>query len=255
MKSLGIDIGSRTIKSVLFGDDHIEAREVVDATSRPFDIAKSILDKYPGVPAMATGYGRNLLHSAGIPELTEIKACACGVKWAHTNVRTIVDIGGQDLKIISLDENGRIGKFEMNDRCAAGTGKFLEIMATRLEMSLEEFEKAALKGGDSITLSSLCAVFTESEVVGLLNEDKPREDIARAVHRIVIKRIVGMFRRIARSDDGIAVVGGGALNRAVIRLLKEELLADFLPVENPQIYAALGAAIICDRSAGKKRRG
>jgi len=244
VKTLGIDIGSRTIKSVLFDGNRIEAWEVVDATSRPLEIASSILDRYAGIPVMVTGYGRNLLEVREVPSVTEIKACAYGVRWFRTDAGTIIDIGGQDLKIIALDGNGKVGKFEMNDRCAAGTGRFLEIMAEKLDYSLDEFGKAALAGNDSITISSLCTVFAESEVVGLLNRNEPRRNIARAVHASVTRKIAGMFKRVSPGNGAVALAGGGALNPAIRQLLCAELRLEIVPLEKAQICAALGAALL-----------
>jgi predicted CoA-substrate-specific enzyme activase len=249
MKSLGIDIGSRTIKTVLVDNDRIETWEVVDATSRPFDIARSLLDRYSGVPALATGYGRNLLEVHDVPSVTEIKACAHGVRHLCPAARAIIDIGGQDLKIIALDERGKISKFEMNDRCAAGTGKFLEVMARRLDYSIGEFGAAALEGRDGITISSMCTVFAESEVIGLLNRNEKREDIACAVHRSVTGRIGGMFKRIVENPICVVVAGGGALNPAIVEFLRTELSDGIKPIDHPQIAAALGAALIGLRRA------
>jgi (R)-2-hydroxyacyl-CoA dehydratese activating ATPase len=250
MKSLGIDIGSRTIKSALVCDDRLAAWEVVDATSRPFDAAVSLLRKHHGIPAMATGYGRHLLELDGIPSVTEIKACAYGVRWFRPDAGTIIDVGGQDIKVITLDDHGKVAKFEMNDRCAAGTGVFLEIMAARLDYPLDEFGPAALLGHDGLTISSLCTVFAESEVVGLLNRNEPRDAIARAVHKSVVRKIVGMFKRIAYESGPVALAGGGVLNPALQQLLRTELQTEMISLENPRICAALGAALLCRNSAG-----
>ncbi len=244
MQSLGIDIGSRTIKTVLLSGNRMERWEVADATSRPSIIARRMLKEYENIPVVATGYGRQLLETEGIPSITEIKACACGLRFLFDDVHTIIDIGGQDLKVIALDSNGRIAKFEMNDRCAAGTGKFLEIMADKLGYTVREFGNAALKGRNRITISSLCTVFAESEVIGLLNRDEPPEDIALAVHQSTIKKITAMYKRISSSRFPVHLVGGGALNPAIRYLLREELQTNIVAPGNPQTVIALGAGII-----------
>jgi (R)-2-hydroxyacyl-CoA dehydratese activating ATPase len=243
MRSMGIDIGSRAIKSVILNDNRIERMDVYDATSRPFELAESILNENAGIPIMATGYGRHLLELRDVPSITEIRACAHGVWWRHTDVGTVIDIGGQDLKIIILDKKGKVVKFEMNDRCAAGTGKFLEIMAAKLDYSLTEFGAAALTGSDTITINSLCTVFAESEVIGLLNKNVSRQDIARGLHQSVIKKIAGMYKRIDNGGGNVVVVGGGALNPGIIELLGKKLFIEVSNLENPQHYAALGAAL------------
>lgn len=244
MQSIGIDIGSRTIKVVLLEDGEIRDWEVVDATSRPSETARAQLAKYPNIPVVATGYGRNLLEIEDIPSVTEIKACAWGMRHSSTDARTIIDIGGQDLKAILLDANGRIAKFEMNDRCAAGTGRFLEIMAEKLGFTVHEFAAAALKGTAGIGISSVCTVFAESEVIGLLNKGRPRDDIALAVHQSVVKKITGMYKRLNSSASAVHLVGGGALNTCIRSLLEKELRLEVVVPANPQIIVASGAAVI-----------
>ena len=242
---MGIDIGSRTIKTVLLSENGIEQWEVADATSRPSEIAGKMLAKHNNITVVATGYGRHLLEIEGIPSVTEIKACARGVHRLFNDARLIIDIGGQDLKVISLDEKGKIAKFEMNDRCAAGTGRFLEIMAEKLNYKISDFGDAALNGREGINISSLCTVFAESEVIGLINRDEPAEDIAYAVHQSAIKKISGMYKRISSSSHLPAhLVGGGALNHAIRKLLEKELHTTVIVPDNPQIIIALGAGII-----------
>lgn len=245
MQALGIDIGSRTIKTVLLTGKNIECWEVADATSRPSEIAQKMLASYKDIPVVATGYGRHLLEIEGIPSITEIKACASGVHHVFNDARLIIDIGGQDLKVISLDITGKVAKFEMNDRCAAGTGKFMEIMAEKLNFEISSFGDAALRGKERITISSLCTVFAESEVIGLLNRNESPEDIAYAVHQSAVKKISGMYKRISSSSHfPVHLVGGGALNHAICTLIEKELNAVVIVPENPQIIIALGAGII-----------
>ena len=245
MKSIGIDIGSRAIKTLLLSGNSIENREVADATSRPSEIAGKMLAGHDGIPVVATGYGRHLLEIKDIPSVTEIKACARGVHHLCSDARVIIDIGGQDLKVIALDVNGKVAKFEMNDRCAAGTGRFLEIMAEKLNYTIADFGGAALDGKDRITISSLCTVFAESEVIGLLNRGEPLEDIAFAVHRSVVQKISGMYKRLSVTPGlPVYLVGGGALNGAIRELLERKLETVVKVPENPQVVVALGAAII-----------
>jgi len=247
MESLGIDIGSRTIKTVLLNDGEIAEWEVVDATSRPAEIARRFLSKYRNIPVVATGYGRNLLEIQDVASVTEIKACAHGIRHYSADAMTILDVGGQDLKAILLDTNGKIAKFEMNDRCAAGTGKFLEIMAEKLDFELTQFGDAALTGTPGVSISSVCTVFAESEVIGLLNKGMPRNDIALAVHQSVVKKLSGMFKRLSDTACSIYLVGGGALNPCTRNLLERELQVTVLVPANPQTVVALGAAVIASQ--------
>jgi predicted CoA-substrate-specific enzyme activase len=246
MQNLGVDIGSRTIKVVVVEDGTIVAREVVDATSRPLAAARELLDKYKHGGAVATGYGRHLLELEEVPSVTEIKACARGVHHVRPDAGAIIDIGGQDVKVIVLDARGKIARFDMNDRCAAGTGRFLEIMAARLELELVDFAQSALRGGDDVTISSLCTVFAESEVVGLLNGSRSRDSIVRAIHRSVTNRICGMYRRIAPEGATAVLAGGGALNEAIVAMLRSCGISGLQPVEAPQTVCALGAALIAE---------
>lgn len=245
MKYLGIDIGSRTIKTVVLSDNTIEQWEVADATSRPSETARRMLSGHKSIPVMATGYGRHLLEIDGIPSITEIKACAAGIRHLYSDARLIIDIGGQDLKVISLDTSGKITKFEMNDRCAAGTGKFLEIMAEKLDYTISDFGNAALEGRERININSLCTVFAESEVIGLLNRDEPSEDIAYALHQSVIRKISGIVKRVSSPPDfPVYLVGGGALNSAIGKLIEKYLSTVVHVPDNPQIIVALGASVI-----------
>lgn len=247
--SAGIDIGSSTIKFVVLEDGRIKRWEVVQATSRPLLVAKSLLDSVGNdIPVFATGYGRDLLDAdRAIPTISEIKAHSLGARFLFPYCRSIIDIGGQDVKVISLDSNGKLIRFEMNDRCAAGTGKFLEVMSQRLGFSLENFGDAALRGKAGIKINSLCTVFAESEVTGLLNRGIDHFDISRALHLSVVNRIQSMFSRIDASGP-TAVTGGGAKNSALVALLRDNLQVDTFSSEYSQIAGAIGCAIVEPRS-------
>jgi predicted CoA-substrate-specific enzyme activase len=202
----------------------------------------------PSCPVAATGYGRDLLDATGsVPTITEIKAHALGARFFHGSCSAVIDIGGQDIKVISLDEAGRVNRFEMNDRCAAGSGRFLEIMAERLGFSLGEFGDAALKGKKEVTISSMCTVFAESEVVGLLNSNVPRQDIAAALHKSIVKRIHSMVNRANPDSSCIVATGGGAKNRALISFLQTSLGADVVSSPECQAAGAIGCAVYAAR--------
>lgn len=250
MQGIGIDIGSRTIKTVLYDNGAIAHREVVDATSRPYRIATAIRQRFQTLPMLVTGYGRHMLEQEDVASITEIRACAVGTGHTMPGVRTVIDIGGQDLKIICLDTRGKVARFEMNDRCAAGTGRFLEIMAEKLDFALADFGTAALQGSPRLTISSVCTVFAESEVIGLLNKNESRKDIAYAVHKSVTNKIAGMYTRNRTAPDApVALVGGGALNPAVVSLLDTHLGITVTVPDEPQIMAALGAAVLAAEKA------
>jgi predicted CoA-substrate-specific enzyme activase len=193
---------------------------------------------------IATGYGRTMFEiSFDSPTVTEIKAHARGALASFPEARTVLDIGGQDSKAISLFENGKVKKFEMNDRCAAGTGKFLEIMAKTLGYDIEEFGRQALTAEIDITISSMCTVFAESEVTSLIARGNNRQEIARGLHASVIRRAAGMINRISSGGD-IVFTGGVAKNPCMVAFLAEKLERRVLVPENPQFIGALGAALL-----------
>lgn len=245
MKYAGIDIGSRTIEVVVVDEaGKIEAGLKADTGFDPMAAAKKLMNGVCYDRMMATGYGRNLFEiSFDAPTVTEIKAHARGARAFFPATRTVLDIGGQDSKAISLFENGKVKKFEMNDRCAAGTGKFLEIMAKTLGFDIEEFGREALRAEDDLNISSMCTVFAESEVTSLIAKGKSRRDIARGLHASVIRRAVGMIHRISSEGD-IVFTGGVAQNPCMTALLSEKLGRRALVPDSPQYIGALGAALL-----------
>lgn len=242
--SAGIDIGSSTIKLAVIENGCIRNWEVVQSASQPLLTVNSLLNTIePDIPIVATGYGRDFLEAERpISTISEIKAHAIGAKFLFPSCRSIIDIGGQDVKVITLDISGKVARFEMNDRCAAGTGKFLEVMAQRLEFTLEKFSSAALQGKDGIKISSLCTVFAESEIIGLINRGCSTEDISRALHWSVINRIKTMFSRVEAIGPTV-ITGGGSKNIALLELFRECLQSEILISEYSQIAGALGCAI------------
>jgi predicted CoA-substrate-specific enzyme activase len=217
----GIDLGSTTVKFVVMDNGVIVEKGLVGVAAHPLDAAGALLRRVPaGCPIIATGYGRDLLAAdRNVPTITEIKAHAAGARFLAPDCTAVVDIGGQDVKAIALDIRGNFAKFEMNDRCAAGTGKFLEVMARRLGYSFDEFADAAAAGPDTVTVNSMCTVFAESEVVGLLNRGVARESIARALHLGIARRIAGMFNRMTTLPGNVLITGGGSRNEFLVSLL------------------------------------
>jgi len=248
MRCAGIDMGSRTIELVV-----LKGREIIDMkqTDSGFDPMARAMELLQGVHhdhILATGYGRHLFElSFEAPTVTEIKAYAVGARFLFYDVQTILDIGGQDSKAISLNESGRAVKFEMNDRCAAGTGKFLEIMAQTLGYGLDQFGIEALKATKEMQISSMCTVFAESEVTSLVAKGEDRQDIALGLHRSVVRRAVSMLKRISVKEP-VLFAGGAARNPCMRHLLEEALGVDLLVPENPQIVGALGAALMASEA-------
>ena len=255
----GIDIGSVTSKAVLVDDDYRLLAFSLAPTKR--DREKSGQNVLEAALAqtgetrdtiryiITTGYGRRAFAANGV--LPEIICHARGTKALLPAVRTIIDIGGQDSKVIELDEEGRVIKFEMNDKCAAGTGRFLEVLTERiLNLDLEELGPLSLTCKNPCTISSICTVFAETEIVSLLSENKAKEDIISGMHKAIAKRVISMG--ITSQIDYIEPVvfsGGVAKNIGVVRAIEEELGQKVYTPEEPQITAALGAAIFAQEQA------
>ena len=253
MISAGIDIGSTTTKVVLLDADAVRASLISLSGSLPGETARALYaqalaqsglgeDKVQVVTT--TGYGRRLVDMGDVV-ITEIKCCATGVRAIGSHdepARTIIDVGGQDTKVIALDDAGDIEDFSMNDKCAAGTGRFLEMLAQKLGLSYEEFVAAACRSDTMLQMNATCAVFAESEVVGLLARRVPKEDIACAAHNAIASRIASMVRRVGRRGP-YCFVGGGALNAALVRAVQDNLNHTVLVPQQAQTVTALGAAI------------
>jgi len=245
----GIDIGSRTIELVVVD----EKQEVLDSVQAdtgfdPMAEAKKMIEGVDFDHIMATGYGRNLFEiSFNAATVTEIKAHARGARALFPDIQAVIDIGGQDSKAIALFENGNVKKFEMNDRCAAGTGKFLEIMARTLGFTIEDFGQAALKARNGLSISSMCTVFAESEVTSLIAKGENPREIAKGLHTSVIRRVAGMVNRVS-SDGDIAFTGGVAKNPCMCDLLEAKLGRRIRIPDDPQQIGALGAALLASEN-------
>jgi (R)-2-hydroxyacyl-CoA dehydratese activating ATPase len=245
MRFAGIDIGSRSIKLVVMDNGLVVEKRVADTGFDPLKVTKEVLQDVVYDRILATGYGRNLFEVAfDAPTVTEIKAHARGAHHIFPHVTAVLDIGGQDSKAIAMNGAGRVIKFEMNDRCAAGTGKFLEIMAKSLGYDLTDFGTQALRADKNIAISSMCTVFAESEVTSLVAKGENRREIARGLHLSVVRRAAGMLRRVTADGGPIVFSGGVALNTCMQTLLKEALKQEILISPEPQLIGALGAALL-----------
>ena len=244
MYCVGIDIGSRTIEVVVLKGKEIVRVGQADSGFDPLAQANKLLKGVEHNHMVATGYGRKLAEAyLGAETVTEIKAYAVGGRFLFPEARAILDIGGQDSKAIALSDEGKILKFEMNDKCAAGTGKFLEVMAQTLGYSLSEMGKEALNAKNYIKINSMCTVFAESEVTSLITSGHDRRDIALGLHRSIARRCLGMLKRVMR-EGPVLFAGGVARNQCMVSLLKKALDCEVLIPDDPQIVGALGAAII-----------
>ena len=251
MITAGIDIGSNTTKAVLMDEKrviagrviftghnaHDAANEVLDLTLKEADLSRSSIDKI-----ICTGYGRDYMPEAD-QTCTEITCHALGAYYTFPDAGSVIDIGGQDSKYILLGENGKVLNFIMNDKCAAGTGRFMEVMARALNMDLEGFANISLESKNPSRISSLCSVFAESEVISLISAGVEREDIAAGLHDSIASRISAMVHRVGLKEP-VIMTGGCAKNRGLVKAL-EKSLAVAIRIDNKtaQINGALGAAL------------
>jgi predicted CoA-substrate-specific enzyme activase len=251
---VGIDIGSVTTKAVIINkQNEILAFSLIltryDRQQSGADILE-LVSREAGQPRgnieyiVSTGYGRRSVEFSD-KVLPEIVCHAKGTKFLIPSVRTIIDIGGQDSKVMQLDEEGVVIKFEMNDKCAAGTGRFLEVLTERiLNVPLDELGPLSVKSKEPCSLTSVCTVFAESEIISLLSEHKSKEDIAYGMNKAIAKRVVGMGAGGQISyNEPIIFSGGVAKNIGVVKAIEEELGQEVITPKEPQITAALGAAI------------
>jgi (R)-2-hydroxyacyl-CoA dehydratese activating ATPase len=251
LTTAGIDVGSLTTDAVILVDDEIAAYAIVPTLSSSEAAAKLAYEQAlasAGLTAgdvtniVATGYGRASTDFAS-KTVTEITCHAIGARRVFPEARTVIDIGGQDSKVIRLADDGRVEDFAMNDKCAAGTGRFLEVMARSLDTDLQSLGRLSGLATEDIRISSTCTVFAESEVVALVAKGAAKEDIIRGLHRSVAERIYAMVARL-RAEPPFVMTGGVAKNSGVIAALEERLGAKLLVPDEPQIVGALGAAIV-----------
>lgn len=197
---------------------------------------------------VSTGYGRRVFSEAN-KTITEITAHAEGVESLFPQARTVIDIGGQDTKAISLSEGGQVVNFQMNDKCAAGTGRFIEVMARVLHVRISRMGQLALRSTSPARINSMCTVFSESEVISLLTNGRRREDVAAGLCESIARRITAMVRCVGLREP-IVFTGGVAKNVGMIAALQKELKTTLLIPPEPQLVGALGAAILAQRALG-----
>lgn len=242
----GIDIGSRSIELVVWEGAGPVYQAKAPTTFDPLAQCEKLMNGLKADRIVATGYGRKLFTKSfqepKVTAITEIQAYALGARYLYPEARTVLDIGGQDTKVILLTPHGKLARFEMNDRCAAGTGKFLEFMATALQIPLEDFGAFALRSDKRIQINSMCTVFAESEATSLMARGERAEDIAMSLHRAIIQRTVGMLRRVGM-EAPLIFAGGVAHNPCAGRVLEECLNASVIIPDEPDMVGAIGAAL------------
>lgn len=253
----GCDVGSTTGKAVILKGDHILASAIIPCEIDPEETARRVLSiaaekvEWKGGPdafdyLVGTGYGRNEIPFAN-DNISEISCHALGAFFCDPEIKTILDIGGQDVKGIAIDAHGGVLEFVMNDKCAAGTGRFLEMMSRSFKMGMDEFSALSLKAEHALPISSQCSVFAETEVISLLNKRKSPADIAAGIHSSVAKRAISLLKK-AGVRPKVSITGGCSKNQALIQAIEQKLRLEIVPLAiDPQLMGALGAAVIAMR--------
>ncbi|HID18888.1 TPA: 2-hydroxyglutaryl-CoA dehydratase [Candidatus Bathyarchaeota archaeon] len=264
----GVDIGSLTTKVCIIDAEsklvaHAIKRTTVKIKEVGEDTFRKCLRKASLKPSdvryiVATGYGRNLALSTFADEkITEITCHSRGARFLFPKCRTVIDVGGQDSKVMRLDDSGRVLRFTMNDKCAAGTGRFLEVMAEALGVKLEKMGEISLKSGNRVQITSTCTVFAESEVISLIASGENPFNIIAGLHEAIAKRISSLVRRVGGAENDVVMTGGVAKNIGVVKALEREIgYSIHVPLE-PQIVGAIGAALMAkekNASRGKNHK-
>lgn len=253
----GVDVGAATAKTAIVKDGEVISWDVMPTgdyvEQAALEITESALNKAGYKMSdldhvISTGYGRRAV-TFSERAISEIICHAKGVNHMYPEVRTIIDIGGQDSKVISVRPNGTVADFVMNDKCAAGTGRFLEVMAEVLKLDITEMGPTAISSPHPSNINSTCTIFAESEMVSLRAQKTPKEDIVAGLHRAVSRR-VGILGKQVGYKDKIAFTGGVAKNTGVIHFLEEFLQTEILIPEPPQLMGAIGAALLATSKLG-----
>lgn len=260
----GCDVGSLTAKAAIIEDGKILGKKIIQAKASPVESAQEVMEaaiKEAGISwddiiyIVSTGYGKDQIPFANSSR-SEIACHARGAWWCMPSTRTVIDIGGQDAKAIRVDEKGNVVNYRYNDKCATGTGRFLEVMSKALEVKLDEMGAIGEQSTKRLNLSNQCVIFAETEVVSLVNEGEAVPDIIRGLNRSLSGRVAALAKSIGIEDD-IVFTGGVAKNSGVFRSLERALNCSLksLNGNDPQLNGAFGAALLAQEmseNGGKK---
>ena len=257
MITAGIDCGAKNTKTIILKDGKIIGKgSVLTGFDQEAAVEKSLgealkeaavsrdeIEKIGGA-----GSGKQLISMTDV-EVNDIEAMAKAANFFFPNARTVTDVGAEEGRAVKIDENGNVVDFTINEKCAAGSGTFIEAMARALEVTVEEMGPLALKSHKEIPMNAQCAIFAESEVVGLIHAKTDKTDISRAIHDAMASRIVSMIRRVGVNED-VVMIGGVARNPGFVELMKKELHVKNLHIpDEPEFGAATGAAVVAVEEA------
>ena len=258
----GCDVGSLSAEAVIMSDGSIISSEIIRVRPRPEQSATDVMDKalsktgltYKDIEGcVSTGYGRERIPFAN-GNVSELSCHGKGAQWLVPSVRTVIDVGGQDCKVIRVDENGKLLNFVMNDKCAAGTGRFLEFMAKVLGVGIEDLGPLALATEKPAPITNMCSIYAESEVLHYVYEGKNPAEIAAGINHAMAERVNSLVKRVGVEKD-VCITGGVAKNIGVVKNLEEMLQvnAEELPVD-PQIVGAIGAGLFAKEELSNRNK-
>ncbi len=249
---VGCDLGTVAAKLVVLQDDHVAAAKILPYKNLPRQAASAVLEdalSELGIApeavgcCIATGFGRKAV-SYATADVPEVLCLNRGIRRLNPSIRTVLDVGGQSIRAFALGENGKVADSTGNEKCAAGTGKFIEVMAKALELQLDQVGELSLTSRSPVNITSQCGVFAESEVITYVNDGIDRADIIAGISRSVAGKISSLARRLSIVEP-VAMVGGVAKNQGVRQFLEKELCINMVPLEfDPQTVSALGAALL-----------
>lgn len=263
MKALGIDIGSLNTKVVILGDHDVLSSVIVSSGDEPEPAAREAIDKaltqanlsFNDLYIVSTGIGGKSISFS--QQQKAITTClARGTSYILPSARMTIDMGAESTTVVKLNQRGRVTDWTTHDKCAAGTGIFLQQMAILMQMSLEEMAVLSLNAGSAADITSTCAVFAESEVISHVHRDPPtpKEEIAAGIYQSVVSRVTALCKRIGIEKD-VAIVGGVAHNRGIVNALEKGLHFELLVPDKPQWVGAIGAAILAQESLERNSSG
>ena len=258
----GVDIGSTTSKAVVLRGEEIVGSYIGPSTTNPMKTSEEVFLKALEIAGIGrdrvkyivgTGYGRAKVSFAN-ENVSELSCHGRGAHFLLPSVKTVIDIGGQDTKVIVVDSGGRLQDFGVNDKCAAGTGRFLDFICNSLELKIEDLGRHHFEEGEPAIISHMCSVFAESEVINLINEGTPLSNVVKGLHLSVAGRINSIARRVGIAND-VVITGGVAKNPGVLKCLAEKLEVELTTLPggfDPQLIGALGAAVIAGEKLEKE---
>ena len=257
MITLGIDLGAAYSKMVILEDGKVIGKGIAKTTLEPEESVEEARKAALGEAHLeaaqidrvgVTGSGRKMIKDAHVSS-TDVTADAAGAHYYGKEIKTIIDVGGEEARAVKVSENGKVVNFAVNDKCAAGAGAFCEAMARAMQLSLEEFAEFSLRSTKRIPINAQCAIFAESEVVSLISDEVAREDICRAVHDGISERITSMAKRVG-IEEKVGLIGGAVMNKGLVQSIKDGLDTAPIVLGDPQFVSALGMAVLAAREEG-----